>query len=591
MSRVPSFSIQLTDRPVSCLLRPGRIDRQIIMRNSIFSAKAAAKPLRAALPLAVLTLALVFPGSLWAGLFSRKPPMVPKWSRFERSFKSTVPYTNALQEATLKVRFVSPLGETTEVRGFWDGGKVWRVRFSPDQPGRWSFSTACSDPLNRGLQGQTGQFLCTAPVGPNRFHQHGPVRVARDHRHLEQADGTPFFWLADTTWNGARVSTPKDWDLYARIRSSQNFSVMQWAVAPGKDAHGQTAFTGFPDRIAINPEFFQRLDAKLERLSQSGLLNAIAPLSELESDTGAALPDAQAALLLQYVVARWGAEPVAWLLAFEGDTQGKKVGRWKRIGQAVFAGTRHAPVVLYPCQSAWVLDEFSDQPWVDVFGLQAVTGMTDDALKFTFAGPFSKAWTKEPVRPLIPFAPCENGLAGPGKKRFTSDDVRHTAYWSLLLAPPAGVSYSGQGVVNWDPTAEPKDKKLPGSDLALWQKAMFMPGAKQMFHLARFMNSIDFWRLRPEPKLVAVQPGDNSPSRYLAAAATEQNDLAALYVPDERTVELTTERMPGSPTITWFNPRTGTNAPAVAVVGATCQLPTPEPGDWLLVLKTGAATK
>jgi hypothetical protein len=580
----------LTGSGVFCLLRAGWILKGYIMCISTFSAKASPR-LRATLVLAVLALALAFPCGVSAGLFSRKPPVVPKWTRFERTFKSNVTYSNALQDATLKVRFVSPLGESFVVDGFWDGGKVWRVRFAPDQPGRWAYSTTCSDAANRGLNGQSGQFLCTAPVGRSRFRQHGPVRVARDLHHLDHADGTPFFWLADTTWDGARVSAPKDWDLYARVRASQEFSVVQWAVAPGKDEWGQTAFTGYTDRIAINPEFFKRLDAKLERLSQSGLLSAIVPLAELENEGGATLPDAQAALLVRYIVARWGAEPVAWLLAFDGDTQGKKVGRWKRIGNQVFADIHHAPVVLYPGQAAWMLDEFRDQAWVNVFGLQAVSGMTDDALKFTFAGPYPKEWTKQPARPLIAFTPLENGVAMPTKKRISSDEVRHAAYWSLLLAPPAGVSYGGQGVVKWDTQAEPADKKVPGSGLPMWQKAMFMPAARQMFQLSRLMNSVDFWKLRPEPSLVAVQPGDNAPSQWVAAAATPANDLAVVYVPGEKAADLTTERLPSSPALNWFNPRTGANVPAAAVVGTTCQVPTPEAGDWVLVLKAGAASK
>ncbi len=57
-------------------------------------------------------------------------------------------------------------------------------------------------------------------------------------------------------------------------------------------------------------------------LSQAGILSAIAPLLELPSQTNAAmaLPDDQAELLVRYIVARWGADPVAWLIAFEGDS-------------------------------------------------------------------------------------------------------------------------------------------------------------------------------------------------------------------------------------------------------------------------------
>src|SRR5207249_4368756 len=85
---------------------------------------------------------------------SPQMPVVSKWGRFEQSFKSSVAYSHPLQDATLTVIFTSPLGETSQVYGFWDGGKAWRVRFSPSQPGRWSFRTTCSDAANPGLHNQ-----------------------------------------------------------------------------------------------------------------------------------------------------------------------------------------------------------------------------------------------------------------------------------------------------------------------------------------------------------------------------------------------------------------------------------------------------
>ncbi len=345
--------------------------------------------------LAVLGL-LLLPASLPTAAASARIQFVPKWDRFEQAFKSLVLYSNAVQDASLKVVFTSPLGETREVDGFWDGGKTWRVRFSPDQPGRWTFKTTCSDVANDGLNNQTGEFTCTSPIGLTRFHKHGPVRVARDQHHLEHADGTPFFWLADTVWTGIRTAAPKDWDTYAGTRAAQQFTVAQLAVAPGEDVEKQCAYSGFPERIAINPDFFKRLDARLEVLSQAGILSAIAPLAELHSQTNVApaLPADQAELLVRYVVARWGAEPVAWLLAFDGESTGKNVGRWKRIGQAVFGARAHAPVVLYPGETQWVFDEFRDQPWIDVFGYQTFTDVTDDAEKWAVAGPFAGEWQK-----------------------------------------------------------------------------------------------------------------------------------------------------------------------------------------------------
>ena len=518
-----------------------------------------------------------------------KVPVVAKWSRFEQAFTSSIAYSNALQEARLSVSFTSPLGTTQQVDGFWDGGRTWRVRFSPDQAGRWTYKTVCSDEANRGLHDQAGEFICSSAMGFTRFQRHGPVRVARDHRHFEYADGTPFFWLADTAWNGARVSAPKDWEIYALTRAHQEFSVTQWAVAPGEDADHQSAFTG-TDRIAINPEFFQRLDAKVTTLSQADVLGAITPLLELgaAAHPSARLPEDQAILLVRYVVARWGAEPIVWLLAFEGGEQGKNMVRWKRIGQAVFGEGSHAPVVLFPGQTEWVLDGLRDQAWVDAFGYQSANGLSEDALKWAFEGPLAGEWKKAPARPLIPFVPHENAVHGESQRRFSSDDVRHAAYWGLLMTTPAGVSYGAEGVANWDVASSPAGAKGKAAGFPAWRKALSLPAAQQMTCLAKFMEGIDFWQLRPEPRIVAAQPGDQSAHRFIAAAGTEGKELSLVYVPEDRTANIFLKALPPSPSISWFNPRTGEKNPAVAVVGeSACQFPTPGPGDWLLMITAG----
>jgi len=519
---------------------------------------------------------------------SKKIPTVAKWGRYERSFKSSVNYSNALQDATLTAVFISPLGETNRVYGFWDGGRAWRVRFSPDQPGRWNFTTACSDTGNKGLNNQSGEFLCTAATGQSRFNQHGPIRVARDHRHFEHADSTPFFWLADTVWTGTRVSERKDLESFAHTRASQKFNVAQWATAPGADLKNQSAFIGL-DHIAINPEYFKRLDAKLETLSREGIVNAIAPLSDPDGkrDSLLALPDDQAALLVRYAVARWGADPVAWLVTLSGDNQPKQIARWKRIGNSVFTGP-HSPVILYCGSNPGLMDRFRDQDWVDAFAAQSFNDVSDDALKQDFDGPFFKEWAKDPARPVICIVPRENSPAPKSVRRFTADDVRHSIYWSLLASIPCGISYSAEGVSDWKTASGPKGKNAGETELSLWQKSLFLPGAKQLAALASFLNSMEFWRLRPQPGFVANQPGTQVPHRFIAAAGTESKDLTVAYSPEDRTLEISLEALPPSPQVSWYNPRTGENSPAVAVVGArTCQFPTPDPGDWVLVMKAG----
>jgi len=335
----------------------------------------------------------------------------------------------------------------------------------------------------------------------------------------------------------------------------------------------------------VNPNFFKPLDAKVETLSRAGILSAIVPFAEAEADERATLPDDQIALLLRYIEARWGADPVAWLIALD-DTETNKITRWKKPGAAILGVSHRAPVIVSAGNRQQILDEFRDQNWVDAFAYQPLTDETDEALKVAMSGPFANEWKKEPARPLIQITPFENGLARDSKKRFTSNDVRRAAYSSLLSSPPAGISYGAEGVASWDKSLDQPAKRKAA--LPLWQRALFMPAAKQMAHISKMMNSVEFWRLRPQPGFVAVQPGNISPDRFIASAGTEAKDLSLVYVPQERTLEIVLEALPASPSVTWFNPRTGQSTPAVAVVGGrSCQFPTPEPDDWLLVMKAG----
>lgn len=529
---------------------------------------------------------------------ANRPPLVAKWERFERVWESSVAYANPPQEATLTATFTSPIGEKFAVYGFWDGGRTWRLRFAPNLAGQWSYTTTCSDTANTGLHHQSGAFICTAPSGKDRFTRHGPVRVSHNGRHLEHEDGTPFFWLGDTAWCGPLLSNREEWDLYLRERARQKFTAVQWVAtqfraAPDGDRNHQLAYTG-PNPITINPVFFQRLDEKLEALNRAGLLGvpvllwAINGGSNPQVNPGVSLPDDQAVLLARYMVARWQANAVVWILNGDGDYRGPNAERWRKIGRAVFGDIAHAPVTLHPGGRQWVLEEFRNEKWFDLCGYQSGHNETDANLRWITAGPPASEWRKNPPRPFLSLeAPYENHHGADGKP-MSAEVVRRAHYWSLLNAPSVGVTYGGHGVWGWDDgTKPPIDHPQTGVPLP-WQKALRMPGAEQMTYLHDFFTSIDFWRLVPASVLVVNNPGRQEGRRYIACARTETRDLTIVYVPVDRTVELLMEALPPAPNVSWFNPRTGQRSPAVAVVsGNTVQFPTPDPGDWVLVMTKG----
>ena len=547
-----------------------------------------------------------------AGL-TETTPVISKWARLEQSFRSSVPYADPLREATLSVVFTAPDGRTNRVYGFWDGDRTWRVRFAPGQLGHWSYETTCSDPSNKGLHLQRGKFICSIPSGTNRFAKHGPVRVAADHRHFEHADGTPFFWLADNLWGGMARSARKDLETYAQVRVSQGFTTAAWNLGASADEKGEMPCIG-GDRVTINPGFFQRLDAKLTVLERAGLLSMITPLDGYQFPD-APLPDDDTALLVRYVIARWGANISAWLLPIEGDSEYSQLNRaerWKKLGPTAF-GNSHGPVVVYASETTWLLNRFRGERWVDGVGYGTLNDASDDSVKWLVTQTPAYEWSKEPPVLVLAFLPAENSPIGKSGARFQADDVRKAAWWSLMLAPPAGVCYSAHGVARWgapehardgvrrtsDVAAEVRKRKSNESssssaesspapqDYPLWHRSLFLPGAKQMSHLAQFMNSIEFWRLRPAPNLLPVQPGVGAPRRFLAAAANDTRTLGLVYDPEDRTVEIFQSALPPAPNISWQNPRTGETSTAVAVIAQNCQLPTPTEGDWLLVMRAG----
>ena len=526
---------------------------------------------------------------------SAQSPSIVRWGLFEASFISTQKYDNPFQDVDLFVTFTSPSQRTSAVRGFWDGGNVWRVRFSPDELGSWTYTTRASPDTDRGLHARTGSFGAVANTGDTRFDRHGPVRVSDSRTFLEHADGTPFFWLADTAWNGALRATREEWLHYADVRTLQGFTAVQWVAtqwraAPDGDRLKERAFTS-QDRIVINPSFFQRLDEKAVALNRSGLLNtpvllwAIGSGSNPGVNPGFALPDNQAVRLAQYMVARWQGYDVVWILPGDGDYRGERAEKWKRIGREVFGAAPHAPVMLHPGGMHWVLQEFLQEPWLDVHGYQSGHGDDDRTLRWMTEGPPSTDWRIEPRRPFINLEPpYEHHIAYQSKQPIPAELVRRAIYWSLLNAPVAGTSYGGHGVWGWDDgTGPPVDHPNSGTPLP-WKQALVMPGAEQMAHVAGVFTSIDFWRLRPARDALAEQPGESSPARFIAAAASPERDLFVAYTPEPGVILVKAGSLPASPA-RWVDPRTGARTTAVSTeAGSVIRFETPGPGDWLLLI-------
>jgi hypothetical protein len=525
-----------------------------------------------------VALSLLLASQIPAGADSAKPQMAGKWARFEHSFHSAANYANPLTDIRLDVVFTSPLGDTYRVNGFWNGGLTWQVRFSPDMPGKWRYRTICSDTTDDGLNNVMGEFLCIAPTAQSDFDRHGPVQMSRFNRRLEHDDLTPFFWLADTSWNGALASKPAEWAAYAKARAADKFTAVQWAAPP------------VDQNLDIDAEAFRKLDAKVEAMNHEGILDAIVPLAEIPLGKNLVvddLPEDKAIIWLRYLVARWGADDVVWIMTCDST----KIERTKRIGRAVFGAISHAPVILYAGDSYFALNAFRSEPWVNIIGYQTGEDLSDDALEWSLAGPVTQDWEKQPTRPFVNLVPAyEGAVVKTGNfthPPISAQTVRRAAYWNALNTLSIGVSYGAQGIWHWE-----NDTNSPGAshnrkNPTVNEEDFFTDGAHQMGILANFFNSIDFTRLLPSPDLIINQPGATDPGHYIAAARSVTGDLAVIYIPEGGKAQINLNGIAPDATATWIDPRSGARFPAtITKRGQVGELSTPTADDWIVLINT-----
>src|SRR5438874_1728389 len=202
----------------------------------------------------------------------------------EITFTSSKPYADPFNEVDLDVLFTTPTGAEARVPAFWAGGQTWRVRYASPEVGEHRFVTACSDAANESLHGVTGVVTISRYAGDIALYRHGPLRVAADKKHFEHADGTPFFWLADTWWMGLtkRLHWPDEFAALTRDRVDKGFDVVQIVAGlypdmPAFDERGANE-SGFPwmrDYARINPPYFDAADRRVAYLTDHGIAPCI----------------------------------------------------------------------------------------------------------------------------------------------------------------------------------------------------------------------------------------------------------------------------------------------------------------------------
>jgi hypothetical protein len=489
-------------------------------------------------------------------------PKATMWSKYSIHFISSKTYENPLIDVKgFKITFISPSGKRKTVNGFWNGGTSWEARFLPDEPGNWSWNSKCSDKENKGLEEQTGTFSCRKSKKIGSLFPMGDLARPVGEYHLSFKDDTPFFWTACTAWNGALKSTTEDWEYYLTQRKANNYNVIQFVTTQwrgcDKNGEGLTAFEG-TEHITINPEFFNRLDDRIDRINAHGLFAAPVLLWALptgkgrELNPGYYLPVDDAVVLAKYMVARYQGNMVIWILGGDGRFSGEMEVRWKEIGHRVFSGIDHAPVTLHPQGSSWIGEQYASEEWYDLVGYQSSHSNSAIVVNWINKGPMSQMWSKIKPIPYINMEPNYEEI----NNQITARDVRNASYWSIFSTPIAGITYGANGIWPWINDGENilnhgKQAKLTG-----WKKSIDFPGSIQVGYLSRFIRQFDWWKFYPANEILAEQPGEKVYNQWISVVRKDDFSQILAYIPCRGTIKL--KNAQGLVyQISWFDPVAG----------------------------------
>lgn len=429
-----------------------------------------------------------------------------------------------------------------------------------------------------------------------------PLSISRDGRHLVDAQGKPFLYLADTAWELFHRLTREEAELYLSNRASKGFTVVQAVVLAELEgiregnAYGERALLD-DDPRKPNPKYFEHVDDILAKAERLGLTIAMLPTwgdkwhSHHDQPGPTIFKDERSAYdFARFVGNRYKGRSVIFVLGGDRNVDTKQD---MALTRAFARGLKEAApknlITYHPRGPGRSSDALHKEAWLDFNMVQSShTGRDyDNGVNIDHDRKL------RPIKPTLDAEPRYENIVvdfyyatANNAVRYEDTEVRMAAYYALL-AGAAGHTY-GNGNV-WQMYA-PGRKSVLGANTP-WQEALDHPGAFQMRHLRRLFDSRPWERLEPAQDLV-VSPNPGGSGLRVRAALANDASFAFVYLPQGEPVAINVSRLgPGRMTAWWWNPRYGGANKIYEGDGVAIQAftpPTRGPGqDWVLVLDRG----
>jgi hypothetical protein len=450
---------------------------------------------------------VLFAALICGGAYAQQTcPNVPTYSPCEIAVQlneaEARQHTNPYLTVEVQAEFRSPKYRTFLMPGFWDGGRRVVFRFSPDEPGTWTYRLSGN---LAATQEVTGKFTAVESDSA------GFIKPANVHHWIYTERLKPHLWMGDTFYKLATADRTF-FDRYVEERARQKFTHVRGLVI-GWDEAEKLAFPA-PDQPSA--EYFRELDRRVAALHAKGIVTDLI-LGGDKNSLARMFPSwQQRERYVRYVAARYAAYNVTWQLVqeYEGYENARAV--MKALGEALqkydpygHPRTTHT----YSTSAPLVIDK-----WMNYITYQS----SDNALGSIEHQAFP-----------LPQVNAEFGYedSGAGKKypHHVSSEEFRKRLWNATMNGQ-WPTFGNTGVYG-------------GRFLTMDTKYLDSPGAKAMTAWFDLISKTRFWELEPYFYLDG--------GRALALPGVEY----IVYVEKGATVEMLVEKHGYD--VHWMNPATG----------------------------------
>lgn len=427
------------------------------------------------------------------------------------------------------------------------------------------------------------------------------LNVSDNHRFLVTDSGKPFFYLGDTAWELFHKLNREDTDRYLRNRAEKGFTVIQAVVLAELDglhtpnAYGQTPLKN-DDPAQPNEEYFKHIDWVVDRAGELGLYIGMLPTWGDKWNRGrGAGPEIftpeNAGPYGKWIASRYKDRPnIIWILGgdrrIENDKQKETI---RAMARGIRAGDGGGHLItLHPRGGGSSSDPFHEEDWLDF-------NMRQNGHAADFNGRYDQTavdYARTPTKPVLDGEPLYEGhpinFNAKSNGYSIAADVRRPLYWDLFTGA-CGHTYGHHSIWQFKTPGTPgkTDPLMP------WTEALDQPGAGQMQHARRLLESRPYLTRIPDDSIIVPAevptsiPGAGT--RRFVATRDSNGSYAMIYAPIGRTFSVHMDKITGGKVkASWFDPRTGkANLIGEFPNTGTRSFISPTPGedvDWVLVL-------